>query len=496
MPTAPFTLAQLLTPATLPETKVKFLALLQAQGFPAITEWAGEPTGTEMTFVEMLSRALDVLTGAGAPTEQQLASVAAGNYRAWAKGRWLDLLLEQFYLLTRGVTTKTSFQMTLVSDPNAPAYQFQVNNGVGDVWLVGPTGKRYNSTTAGDLSPGGAVEVAFAAENFGSSYTDDPSLVTLQLATPFAGVSLVAGGGDFSIVTTSGSSTGRLQPRRTDSFVTPLPHTFAIQVLTPGEPGSATWALQVDDDPFVPQGILQPTNVLVDGTSVTAIAGSAPSFVEGDIFVFSTPGTPNYVQGDDAESDEDAAARAGYRWPAQSRNVMDGKVKLWALKAYPAINRIQVSPDNVTPGRFIVTAADSHGSVDQAVLDTIEAFIKPRLSEGEDMGAATPSNLFVYARGNVKVPSATSAVDLEDIQAAADDAWRAYVSSVDIGPSEVRLSRLTEILIDAGAVDAGDVDPLVLNAGGIDWPINVAVLTGQVPTLGDLLSRTLTWGFV
>lgn len=489
---APFTLSQLLQAQTLDEVKVQFLALLQAGGFPAITEWAGEPTGTEMTFVQMVCRALNQLAGSAAPEDQRIASVAAGRFLAWAKGGWLDLLGENFYLLTRGAPSRTTFQMTLVATANAPANQFLVTGGVGDIWLVGPSGKRYNSTTAGNLEPGGEVQIGFQAEDVGSAFNDDPSHVTLQLVTGFAGVTLSPTAGDFSIVTTSGSSTGRLQPERTDPDVKPLPHRFAVQVLTDGEPGVATWALQVDGGPFVPQETLQPNNTLSDGTSFQAIAGQAPSFVAGDVFLFSTPGTPNYVQGDDEETDDAYATRCSYRWPAQSLNVMDGKVKLWVKKAYPAANRIQVQPDTVTPGRFIVTLADSHGSVDQTALDVVEAYVKPRLNVGEGMGAQTPDDLFVFARGVVKVPSTVSALDLEGIQAAADEAWRKYVSSTDIGVSDVKLSRLNQVLIDAGAVDTSG---LVLNAGGVDWPINVEVGAGLVAVVGDLLARTMTWGF-
>jgi hypothetical protein len=267
-----------------------------------------------------------------------------------------------------------------------------------------------------------------------------------------------------------------------------------IQIESDGDPGTATFALAIDSGPFIFQGPLNALTVLGDGTSVVAISGATPSFIAGDIFVFSTPGTPNYVQGNDVESDESLAARCASRWPAQSLNVLDGKVLLWVRLAYPPANRVNVAPDAVTPGRFIVTLADSHGGVDQAALDAVEAFIVPRLGVGEGVGAVAAVNLGVTAAGNVRVPVGTSAADLEQVQLDADDAWRKHLAGIG-GGGVVRVADLVAILIDAGALDAGDSVAVTLSTPGTSWPVNVPVPPGDVPVVAAPLATSMTWGF-
>jgi len=312
--------------------------------------------------------------------------------------------------------------------------------------------------------------------------------VQLQLATAFAGVSIVPGVGDFSLVDLAGTSTGRIQPERTDPGVTPAPHTFAVKLDSGGEVGAATYSLSVDGGLFLSQGILPSTTPLADGTTIRAIPGDSPSFVADDIFSFSTPGTSGYVQGTDVESDGQLAARCRYRWPAQSANVMDGKVKLWALNAYAAINRIQVQPDRVTPGGFIVVAADSHGAISTSAIASIEGYVRPRLGVGEHMNVLSATNQTIVVGGSAIVPRTTSAAELVEIQARADEAWHAYLAATEIGPSDVKLSSLVEILIEAGALD---VDSLTLN--GAD--ANAAIGAGAVPTDTVGLTASLTWSF-
>lgn len=489
-PAAPFTYAQQLQAQSLTQLRVLLLSLLQSEGFPAITEWAGEPTGTEMTFVSMICQAINQLAQSGAPLDQQIASAAAGRTLRWAKGPWLDLLAEQVYLINRGPTTHTTFSMTLVSDPNASTYTIQE----GDVWIVGPTGNRYQSTSGGQLDPGGELELAFKAENPGSSYADDPSLVTLQMVTSLAGVSLRAGGGDFTIVTNSGGSTGSLHPARTVQYIPPTPHTFSLQIVVAGEAGSSTYALQIDDGLFIFKGLLNASNDLGDGTSVAAIDGVAPSFLAGDVFVFSTPGTPNYIQGDDVESDESLVGRCQARWPSLSLNVLDAKAILWTLTAYPSVNRVSVDADTVNPGRFIATVADSHGPVDQTSIDTIEAFIKPRLGVGEDGGAMSAVTQAVIAVGNVVVPRGTSALGLEEIQTKADLGWRSYLASVPIGGT-VLLSKLVEVIMDAGATDVGNTMLAAIRIGSTAGTPNLTIAKGAVPIEALPLSVAMIWGF-
>jgi hypothetical protein len=473
----------MLTPQQLADLRGQLVAFLQANGLPAITEWAGEPTGLEMTYVDMVCQAISALAQSGAPVDQQIASIAASRFLAYAEGGWLDLLAWEVYRLLRDQATKTTFTLTLASVASAPPYSF----APGDVVVVGPTGNRYVSTTAGDLDPGGQAEIAFAAVGFGSSFDDDPGggTVVLQLVTTYAGVSISTAVGDFTVVSNSAGSTGRLDPVRTDAGTKPTPHSFAIRIEAAGEPGSATYSLQVDAGAFVFAGLLNPVNVLPGGTTAKAVAGATPSFLAGDVFVFATPGSPGYIQGDDLETDAALAQRCRYTWPALSLNVTDAKAILWAVTAYPSLNRASVNPDTVTPGRWIITVADSHGGIDAAGIGVIESYAKARLGVGEDMGAAPATDQKISVGGNVRVPRGTSAAGLSAIQQAAQDAWIAYLASVPIGPSELFVSKLIQILMDAGCEDAGDVTPITIQS--------TQVGSGAVPVAGNNLIDGLVW---
>ena len=480
-PAAPYTLGQLLTTEQLADLRGQLLAFLQAQGFPAITEWAGEPTGLEMTWVDMLCKSITDLAQSNAPVDQQIASAAAARFLGYAKGGWLDILAWEVYRLLRDQATKTSFTLTLVSLATSPPYTFEV----GDVRVVGPTGNQYVSTTVGDLEPGGQVEISFQAQNFGSGYDDDPKQVTLQLATAYAGVSISTAVGDFTVVANTGGSTGILTPVRTASGVVPTPHNFSLKIVTAGDPGAATYSLSVDGGAFAFGGLLNASNALPDGTTVNAALGISPSYLAGDVFVFETPGSPDYVQGDDAETDAALAQRCRYRWSSLALNVLDAKAILWAVTAYPSINRASVNPSMVTPGQWIITVADSHGGIDAAGLGVIESYAKARLGVNEGMSAAAATDAPVTVGGNVRVPRGTSAQGVAAIQAAAQAAWEAYLASVPIGPSQIFISSVIQILMDAGCEDVGDV-----NAIGV---VPTMIPAGAVPTSGEPLVNSLIW---
>ena len=481
---APFTLQQLLAPLTEPQVRARLLSFLQAGGIPAISEWAPNPTGLEMTWVTMVSQAINDLAQSGAPEEKQIAAIAASGLLKYAFGDWLTLRAGSFYLLPRDQATKTTFTWKLSSVLTAPPYTFQV----GDVVLVGTSGRHYVSTASGTLQPGTAIQMPFAAEAEGADYNDQ----VFFLATAFAGVSVSPGGGDFTPVVHSGSSTGRISPRRTTGAV-PTAHTFTIRIETAGEVGTATWSLAIDGGAFAAMGVLVSSVALTGGTSIDiGPGGLSPSFVAGDVFVFSTPGTPGYVQGLDEESDDALVKRCLARWVSLSLNVLKATVELWTHAAYPAASRVQVTagrPDNNgPPGRFVVSVADSRGAIDQAVANTIAAYIRPKLSlaTGEDVVVVSATTLPVTTRGNVKV----SAEQVTAVQQAAQVAWVKYLGTVGIG-GEVLLSKLEEIIMDAGAIDVGDVTTPTLN----NVAANLQLGAGQVPVDGNAtgLAGALTW---
>ena len=168
---------------------------------------------------------------------------------------------------------------------------------------------------------------------------------------------------------------------------------------------------------------------------------------------------------------------------------MDGKAILWAVTALPSINRASVSPDTVTPGRWIITLADSHGGIDRAGLAVVEAFAKARLGVDEDMGAAAAIDATLVMSGNVRVPAGTTPEQLAEIQKTAETNWRAFLASVPLGPGLVEVAvNLIAILIDAGAEDVGDTVAV--------GPIEIQLTAGEVLVSAKPLAQSMSWGSV
>lgn len=484
MAVAPYTLQQLLATMNLDAVRSKYLGALQGAGFPALTEWVPKD-GVEMAYVGMVSSAVADLVAADLPALVAGGFLGLASTPSYGASDYLTLLASDFYQLDRVPASFTTFNLKLTASAAVPSSQtFQP----GDIWVAGPSGRRYQSITGGVLQPGdpNGLVITFQAEAKGAAYNDSPQ--SMVLVTAPAGVTARAASGDFTLVTHLGGGDGGLLLRRTTPTTTPEPHSFTVRIESPGEAGVATYSLQTDGGVFVAQGPLLATgNNGAGGTTFDVIDGNnASSFVVGDTYAFATPAGSGYVQGSDDESDISLAARCRGRWPALSSNPTDVVFVLWARLAYPAASRIAVAPDPIVAGRVNMIAADSHGPLDAVGLQAITDFVSPRLNSVLDsFQAVAASVLGITASGSVLVPAA----NLLAVQEAANSAWVAYLGAVELG-GIVRIAKLEEILMDAGATDVANTVALRLNSS----TGNLQLAAGQVPEATDLgLAKTMTW---
>lgn len=480
MATPLYSLLELLASENLDTIRNRMLARFEGAGFPAVSEWVAK-AGVEMGFVTMVSRSIEELLAADSP------SIIAGGFTGKARGVWMDLLAETVFLLERVRATKTGFNVELVvADTVTTDYTWDV----GDVEIVAQSGNRYRNTTAGKgpAAPPFFGTLHFEAEAAGSSYGDVPGVDHFDLVTTFPGVTLRPAAPPFSSVHHIGASTGQITPGGQPTEA----HAFVVRIDVAGDVGTARYSISADGGAYVSMGVLQRTNAVgFGGVTLSALpgSGSPSSFEAGDAFAFTAPGTSEFVQGRDEESDEDLAARCRARWPSLSLNPTDGLFQLWALLAVPTASRILVSPDlpsdpTAVPGRVSMAVADSRGPIDTSALAAITAYIVPRLSVLDGFVARQARARKLQISGSVLVaPESMVAV-----QQAAEKAWTAYLGTVALG-GVVYIDALVQVLMDAGAVDVGTASPLLLERDIVD----VYLRPGEVPQKAAPLIDSLEW---
>jgi uncharacterized phage protein gp47/JayE len=480
---APFSLTDLLAPPSPDQIRAKFLAFLgadpnpglgpnYAHGFP-VADWIGNPNGMEMAFANL------VRSGIYDHIAVKQAGQISSGWLAKAKTLWLTYHAFKFYGIARNPATKTTFNLQLTSTASSPPYTWQV----GDVVVAGASGLRYISTTGGTLQPGGTLLVSFAAEAPSALYND--SLANLTLVTAFAGVTASSAVGDFTTPLQNGAGTGRITVTRLTPGVAPFAGLYVFRIDSAGDPGVATFSLAFNGGVFIPQGVLLSAGSasLGYGILVSGVVGSGTpnSFLVGDTYTVISPGGTAYVQGSDEESDRSLIVRCQARWPSLSYNPTQDVFRLWAKLAYPAANRVSVRAHPQAAGQVQIEVAAVNGGVDAQSAAAIAAYIAPKLGDvlsSVTVGSAV--NFTVPTAGTITVsgPARTS------VQQAAQNAWAAYLGTVDIG-GVVILADLEQVIMDAGAID---VQGLMLNGVSGNWALD----RDQVPVAGTLATQ-LVW---
>ena len=352
-----------------------------------------------MTWVDMLCKSITDLAQSNAPVDQQIASAAAARFLGYASGGWLDILAWEVYRLVRDQATKTSFTLTLASLTTAPPYTFEVGDVPGG---GGRPVDQYVSTTAGDLEPGGEVRDRLPGAGV---------RLGLRRRSERPGRHAAAGYG----------LRGRLdldrrwrlhgsgEHRRIDRDPDAGPHGA-------GRGANAAQLFAEDRNRRRSGGsdlftLCRRRGVRLRGTAQRLERATRRHDRERGAWDLPVvpgwrrlrvrdPGSPDYVQGDDAETDAALAQRCRYRWSSLALNVLDAKAILWAVTAYPSINRASVNPSMVTPGQW-----DHHGrrfawwDRCRAGLGVIESYAKARLGVNEGMSAAAATDAPGNGRG-------------------------------------------------------------------------------------------------
>ncbi len=476
-------LTDLLTQRTETQLEQQLLLSLQGAGFP-ITDW--ESGGVERTLVEMETDALYDLVASGIPT------MVGGGFVGYATGDWLTFLAAQLYDLERSPATFTQQIETLYSEAgtgvvtlSAGELSFQAASGLV---YYGPTATADDPGPTWVIPDGGELTITIQSQHpndsaAGLNYIDPPGTIT-TMQTQIAGISCDNVAPDFSPVGQTGTGTGSVTPSRTTIGITPTPHAFDVVIVASGDLGVATFKYRYDGGAFSAELTTAATYDLPGLTTITFADGAgSPSFFEGDVYNFATPGSPTTFQGTDEEDDGSLRGRCRARWPSLSEIPTEDKYATWAKRASSEVVRARVTQDPTVPGQVNLVLAGQAGPVSPAVVNTVAAYIIAREGIGDLSTVASAVALPIVPAGTVYAPASKIAA----IKVAAQLLWQTAVGGSDIG-GEVLLSTLIQILKDTGCSDVL-ITSLTLN--GVNG--NVDLVGTQVATITTTLANALTW---
>jgi hypothetical protein len=444
---ADLTLAQMLGVRTADEIRDRIFGRLNKDDFP-ITDF--ESGGVVRTITEAAA------AGIAEDVTSLIPKIAGGGIPSLAVTDWLTLLAHEVYGTDRIGASSTVQLVKLKAALGVGPYTVSA----GDLVVQAATGNRYILAQSGTIPIGTAlgfggvagvdyVSLQFKAESPGGKYADAAGSIT-KLVTPLPGVSASNEAPVFSVIGHSGAGTGTVTLSGTPSG----PARFTLRISVQGQADAAEFDYSLDGGSYVPGGIAFSTGVILPGgTVVTFTDGTNPSFLEGDTYTFSAPGSPIVVQGADEESNASLAKRLSARWPALAEITTSDLYEQWAFAASAEVTKVTVQPKNTeaTPGRVQIVIAGAVNPLTSAVA-VVQAYVDDRHPITDQPVVLAADVVDVSAIGEAHV----YAKDLLRIQETAQLQWQEYLNEVAIGGT-FRSAKLAQILMDAGAIDFRDL---------------------------------------
>lgn len=434
-------LADLLAPQTVTQIFQILLGVYQAAGFP-VQSW--QPFGTERTRLMAIATAINDISANYVP------QLAAGGFTGYADGDWLRLLAAQLYAIDYNPASFTVGNITLT---NVSSNAYTITAGQLKA-TFGASGRSYINNEGGTLSASDTLVLSFTAEFPGQAYSDPSSSGALTLTTPLPGVTLTNPAGDYSDVAQVGAGTGTVVPSGTPVG----PHQVIVQIDSSGAAGAAAWSYSLDGAPYVSIGSeVSASDLGGTGIDITLTDGiSGTSFVAGDTYLFTAPGSWITAQGADIESDASLTLRCNNRWSTLSNIPTNGFYELLA-QSVPGVGaqvtQVIVLPDSVINNKVNIIVAGPLGALPVDTVTDIQDYITPR-SIGTDWPVVvSPTTLDITIAATV---TATGA-QLIAAQSLIEDAVAAYILGIGINGT-IRIAGLIDVIMDvAGVVDVADV---------------------------------------
>lgn len=493
-------LADLLKAKTVDEREAQLLAMLNLAGFPVTDYFVGSAGRTELKMVVTGLKDFDDL----------VPQIASGGFmgpftvgdKTYPTSEWLDILASEIFSLTRSPATNAKQRIKAWNLPGAGPYtivagQLTARSQFGDLYtnVTGVT------VPSGIDPPINKVTIDFQAESPGSIFNRDIAGTIIELVTPLPGLVIANEPLSFGSIDSAGralrygSGTGTVTPSETAPGTAPTPaRTFTITITLAGQVGAGVASMLVDDgsnQTTVPLSPIPASYGAGGGVSIAfANGGQSPSFLVGDVYTFTTPGSPIINPGSDAESDASLIARMRGRWPELAEVPLEDRYVSWIRRASIdngyGITKVTSQASVTFAGQADIRVATALGAVPGGVVAALQAYVDARDGIMDKANIQSAVNLAVSAGGTVTVRSAAAAAT--KLQAKTN--WESYIAALGIGGDSpegvVRLAELEQAIMDAGAVD---VSGLTLNAVAA----NLALTITQVATAGNSIDTALTW---
>jgi hypothetical protein len=431
--------------------RTKLLSYWQAAELP-ITDW--EPGAFMRSLLELTERGISDAGGGAIPT------IVAGGFPE-SNGKpgasdWIELVAEQWFGRDRVKATFATQTVVLTCDGAHGPYT--ITAGVQIVYSP-TTGNRYFAATGGTLNTSSTLTITVKAEMSnesiaGHNYVDTANTLT-ALVTPLAGVTVNNPPPNFSAVTTTPSPATGKGVVTVGGTPAANPTTYELIVTTSGQKAAAEMQSRVNGGAWSAVFTMGASYVFPSSGPTATFTddpgGTNPSFIVGDMYSFTSPGSPITAPGFDKETDAKLLARCFARWPSLEAGGVEEKRARWAKLVDPLITRARVFATGVTyPGRAEVVIAGVTNPLAGGIATAVDLYIKQHDSIGDRTIVTIAGITTITPGGHVNVQRGNKSA----VQAAATVLWNAYVLSTDIG-GIVRISELVQALMDAGALDVG-----------------------------------------
>jgi hypothetical protein len=437
------TLASQLQTVTQSQLFTTALQVLQAAGFPVQSWQTGGVERTRlMAFTSLMSDFVN----------NYIPAYVGGGFTSYATGGWMDLLMQQFYNLTRNGAVNTIGNITLTSAAGVSSQTYAAGKLTA---VFGTSGNRYLNTGTVVIPAGpGSVSAPFRAEFAAASYNDPSSSGNITLVTPIPGVTLTNPAGNYTTQTHTGSGTGTLTLGGSPSG----PHSVVINVTSTGASGVASFSYNLDGAAAVSLGVVSSvTNLGGVGINITFVnGGSGTSFVQNDTYSFNTPGSWITTQGADAEIDTAGGTRCTNRWSSLSAIPTSSLYTLLA-QSTPSVGaqvtQCTVVPDATINNKVNIIVSGPGGVLPSPTISAIQAYITPYARGTDNPVVQSPTSSIITIAANIAV----STSQLNTAQAAITTALSNYLASAGVNPT-LRISAVIDLIMNvAGVVDVTGV---------------------------------------
>ncbi len=233
----------------------------------------------------------------------------------------------------------------------------------------------------------------------------------------------------------------------------------------------------MDGSPYVSQGaVTQNTNLQSTNISITLTNGATgTSFVEGDTYLFSTPGSWITSQGANEEASSPPgnnalATRCRDRWSTLSLIPTNNFYDI-LVRSVPTVGsqvtQVIALPDTVINNKVNIIVAGPQGALPSSVVSTIQAYVSPRVPITDLPVVSSPSLTNVTLAGTITV----TAAQLSTAETAILASMTNYVGNVGIN-GVVRLAKIIELLMEIGGVI--DVSGMTINGAAANLQLGTS----------------------